>query len=348
MSRLLSTRLQAAAVAVLIAGLVLLAGCDRLGLGGGSQVAVESAATVDHQEAEPEPLPPVRAPVTSPAKAKDAPPVATPVVGGGFYVGSDDPDDTDPPLRAPGEKEPDFEPAIATDELDKPMDPPPEAEGLIRLPDPLEKGAMQDLWADKKNKRVVLGGRICRRMGEMELFACIRRTKEHESIVSVRARAIAVHSTLMALGIYPGRPVKFYPEFQAPDGPEIEVKVAWTDDKGKRQTVRAQEWLRDVRTKKAMEHDWIFAGSGFWKDDEGRSHYLADDGDLICVSNFASAMLDLPIHAPSANASLLFEGFYERIPPVGTPVAIILSAKPHEPLEAPEPKKAIDRAGSGR
>jgi hypothetical protein len=49
-------------------------------------------------------------------------------------------------------------------------------------------------------------------------------------------------------------------------------------------------------------------------------------------------MLDVPIHAPNANAALLFEAFYERIPPLGTPVALILSAKAREPLEAPSPK----------
>jgi hypothetical protein len=66
---------------------------------------------------------------------------------------------------------------------------------------------------------------------------------------------------------------------------------------------------------------------------------MAADGDFICVSNFASAMLDLPINAPNANSALLFEAFHERIPPAGTPVALILRAKPRGPLEAPPPLK---------
>src|SRR6185295_6366976 len=111
----------------------------------------------------------------------------------------------------------------------------------------------------------------------------------HESIVSVRARAHAVHATLVVLGIKPGRAVQFFPEFRAPAGPEMEVTVAWTDDKGKRRTALAQEWLRNAKTGKAMEQPWIFAGSGFWKDPDGEMHYMAADGDFICVSNFASA-----------------------------------------------------------
>ena len=79
-----------------------------------------------------------------------------------------------------------------------------------------------------------------------------------------------------------------------------------------------------------MEYDWVFAGSGFWKDDDGKEHYKANGGDLICVSNFETAMLDLPISSSQANAELQFEAFTERIPPLGTPVIIIL--EPDETL----------------
>ncbi len=243
-----------------------------------------------------------------------------------------------PPARTPGEAEVQFEPLLGPDDLDKPLEPPPEAEGLLRIPDPEEKGAFQDLWVDKKNKRIVLGGRICKRVGPMELFACFRRTKEHESIVSVQARAYAIHAVLVAMGIKPGRPVQFFPEFRPAEGPKMEVLVAWTDAKGKRHTVRAQEWLRNVRTKKAMEQDWVFGGSAFSRDPDGREVYLPVFGDFICVSNFASAMFDIPINAPENNAALLFDALHERIPPAGTAVALILQAKRREPLEAPPAK----------
>ncbi len=52
--------------------------------------------------------------------------------------------------------------------------------------------------------------------------------------------------------------------------------------------------------------------------------YAANSGDVICVSNFAEAMLDLPINSSKNNAELEFEAFTERIPPVGTPVTVIL------------------------
>ena len=77
-----------------------------------------------------------------------------------------------------------------------------------------------------------------------------------------------------------------------------------------------------------MTHGWVFAGSGFWTDPQtGQKHYQAEGGDFICVSNFPSAMLDLPIESTQANQGLLFEAFSKRIPPLGTRVRVILRPK---------------------
>jgi hypothetical protein len=71
----------------------------------------------------------------------------------------------------------------------------------------------------------------------------------------------------------------------------------------------------------------VFAGSGFWQDPaDGSQHYEADTGDMICVSNFPTAMLDLPIASSDSNDGLLFEAFEGRVPPPDTVVDLILSA----------------------
>src|SRR5262245_2336776 len=58
--------------------------------------------------------------------------------------------------------------------------------------------------------------------------------------------------------------------------------------------------------------------------------YLANGGDVVCVSNFESALLDLPIKSSSANAALIFEADTERIPPVGTKVTVIFEPVPEK------------------
>ena len=84
----------------------------------------------------------------------------------------------------------------------------------------------------------------------------------------------------------------------------------------------------DAETKKPMKHDWVFGGSGFWTDETtGKKYYHADAGDLICVSNFSTAMLDLPIESSQANDGLLYSAFTERIPPRGTKVRLVLTPR---------------------
>ena len=77
-----------------------------------------------------------------------------------------------------------------------------------------------------------------------------------------------------------------------------------------------------------MSEDWVFAGSGFWKDpDTGKEFYQAEGGELICVSNFSTATLDLPVASPQDNEGLFFDAFTDNIPPLGTRVWLALREK---------------------
>ncbi|MCL4195779.1 MAG: hypothetical protein KJZ87_28845 [Thermoguttaceae bacterium] len=195
------------------------------------------------------------------------------------------------------------------------------------------------IWFDKTERRVVMLGSVVQREVPLELFACMRGSKEHEAIVSIPVQAYLLHAGLLATGVEPGNPVRFSPEFVPASGPEIEVLVAFKDAAGQVQHARAQEWVRDMRTKKPMEEPWVFAGSQFLKNEEtGQEYYQADnEGDLICVSNFPSAVLDVPVKSTDANASLLFEAFTERIPPRDTPVTLILTPRREPPAGGTAP-----------
>ena len=184
------------------------------------------------------------------------------------------------------------------------------------------------VWTDPQGKRVVMVGEVCQRRVPLEMFACTRHTKEHEAIVVVDSTAQIVHAGLLVVGARPGKPVQFRPKYVPASGQEIEVTLAWKDAKGKKHSARAQDWIRHVRTKKPMEFAWVFAGSGFTKDEfTGKTYYLADGGDFICVSNFATAMLDVPVESSSVEQELAFEAFTERIPEEGTPLTVILTPK---------------------
>lgn len=76
-----------------------------------------------------------------------------------------------------------------------------------------------------------------------------------------------------------------------------------------------------------MNADWIFAGSGFSIDEmTGEKFYHAESGDLICVANFPTAIIDVNIaSSASGEANLLFEANKDKIPPRDTPVTIEIS-----------------------
>jgi hypothetical protein len=189
-----------------------------------------------------------------------------------------------------------------------------------------------EVWVDMKNKRVIVGGTICLQKGMLEMFACPKQTKEHESIVSVNSKAYLVHTALLAVGAEPGSPVQYDPEYKPATGTKIKVDVIWKDAGGKTSKAAAQDMIRNVKTRKPMEHDWVFGGSMFWTDETtGKKYYQAEGGELICVSNFSTAMLDLPVQSSQSTADLLFEAFTENIPPLGTKVRLVLTPERRTP-----------------
>jgi len=202
-----------------------------------------------------------------------------------------------------------------------------EPAAVDRHPELKRLSPTEDVWIDAKGKRVVIGGTIAVDKGPIEYFACPQGTKEHESIVATRSTAQLVHVGLLAIGLIPGQPVSFNPEYVAASGPVVRVTMRWKDAAGQVQELPAQQWIRDTRTGHPMKEDWVFAGSVFWTDpSDGKEYYQADGGDLVCLSNFPTAMLDLTIESSQSNDALLFDAFDGRVPPRGTEVEMILTA----------------------
>ncbi len=215
-----------------------------------------------------------------------------------------------------------------------------------RMPEP--KGARRlskeyPIWIDPAEKTVIVEGEVALREGMLEMFACTRNTKEHESIISANTKAYLVHAALLSLGAETGHPVRFQPEYVPPAGTEIEVLVRYLDDKGKAQTARAQDWIKDRKTGKPMAYPFVFGGSSFYTDpDTKKRYYQAEQGDFVCVANFGSAMLDIPVKSSKSNEELEFEAITKSIPPLGAPVHLVFKPK----LKKPEAESKEQGAGA--
>ena len=286
--------------------------------------------------------------------------------------------DTDPPTNDTGN--PWLNPANhpATRDLGEPI---PDASmenasHLVRLkPD-------EPVWIERRDDQpvgVLVQGEICNRDCPLELFATLGRGgRNHESIVSCPVLASTVHAALLVCGAEPGSPARWEwptatdenpgtekknidtptsetaatppkPTFTPPSGTEIDVFVRWRDEEGMVHEVRAQEWMRATRSDRPIAWPFVFAGSRFVTNpNTGRIFYGADrDEEFICVSNFASATLDVPFESTDTNANLEFEAWTDRIPPVGTPVTLHLKSR--HPTDEHEPeKKQSEKAENGK
>jgi len=208
------------------------------------------------------------------------------------------------------------------------------------------------VWVDVKNHRVFVDGYVSLRDAPLEMFACPAGTKEHESIVGTVAKSNEVHAALLAIGAMPGTPVQFDPKYVSATGQRIRVWILYRDADGKFKTADARSWVRLGDTDKALEMDWVFAGSTTWIDPEdGKAHYQANSGEMICVSNFSTAMLDLPIESSASNGQQQFMAFTDRIPANLTPVRLMLvpipipSDTPADPASAtPNPDQTPDES----
>ncbi len=214
----------------------------------------------------------------------------------------------------------------------KAFDPPPGAKMLSK----------NHLWVDTKKKRVYIDGYVAIRDAALEMFACPAGTKEHESLVGSLAKPRNVHAALLAVGAKPGTPVQFHPKFVPATGQQIRVWVTWLDQDGKFHHVDARDWIMKAKTKEAMRSEWVFAGSGFWEDD-GKRFYRADAGDMICVSNFSSAMLDLNIASSAEADQLLYVPKTELIPERFTPLRLVLVPIPNPGQAGADSKEAKER-----
>lgn len=225
---------------------------------------------------------------------------------------------------------------------DKPTDKSAKAEDLPPLPKLSDKSKLTAMNKEKTlylevgeggEKRVLFEAEVCLREGVfLEVLVCKKQTKEHESILNVDLDSRLIHAALVAAGAKAGKPVQFVnpttreAEYTPASGQKIEVEIHYTLG-GKVKQERAQEWVIDQGTKKAMAHDWVFAGSRFVKNPDrpdDPDYYMANNGEVIAISNFVDSMLDLPVEISTAEKDLNFKAAEAKIPPAGSKVWVVL------------------------
>lgn len=100
------------------------------------------------------------------------------------------------------------------------------------------------VFLDLAQKRLLLRTEVACPDCLLEMLLVPEGNREHETILRIRSKAFIIHTGLLALGMEPGKPARFSPEFIPPSGPQVDIEAIWLDETGDVQQVPVQEWIR--------------------------------------------------------------------------------------------------------
>ena len=195
--------------------------------------------------------------------------------------------------------------------------------------------------------RVVFPGRVVLRQGSLEYLAVFPGGKAHESIfllagepdgdgTAPKGLGATLNSCLMAIGLRPGtppRPISMDRTIPA-KGTPVFLSVEW-EEEGKVVRVNAEDFLWDRERNRSLDPGkFIYVGSYF---DPGGEGYVPDlTGDAVDCYSAAAAIVD--IDDPRAANDQIFVACGPRIPPEGTTIRMIFSAKAVPPTRSWDPQ----------
>ncbi len=250
--------------------------------------------------------------------------------------------------RAPAEQAP-AEPADSAEQLDSPDKP------------VAEKVELPGITIDAKNKLVDVVAKVALDHGLLELVACTKDTKEHESLLIIDAVPMHIHAALLLIGADNGHPAMAKPANEErtewihlpPRGDEILVSLVYPDPEDEQKTIERPigDFLkraeRDPAPNPGVEEAadgpakvfevFLFAGSVL-VDREGEERtYVADQsGNVISISTFGDELLCLPSRVSQENSALVWSVDDKHLPKVGTKVSLRLKLKEQPDQEQQE------------
>lgn len=188
--------------------------------------------------------------------------------------------------------------------------------------------------------------------GLLELIACTKGTKEHESILAILASPLHVHTALLLIGARNGTPAMRRPAneelthwihyrptgdsiavsllFEGPDGIISErpisdfIKRTESDAHRSRRGDTIDEIAEDEAAKKFPDV-FLFTGSHLLENKDGTKQYLADtSGHAVTISTFGDELLGLADIQSHANGELIWEVDATHLPPMDSKVTLRL------------------------
>lgn len=225
----------------------------------------------------------------------------------------------------------------------------------------LEKLEMPGVKINIDEWSVDVDADVCEDFGLLEVIACVKDTRDHESVVSTEAKPSHIHTALLLLGARPGSPAMQQmlegdpPRFRTilPSGSPVDVYLVVKDDKGVASErpvnefiIRAPEMYdavgqpipeEDTKKENFPTHTFLFAGSVLLPGEgDGPRRYLADtEGNIVSISTFGDELLCLPSIHDKSNESLVWQADSDLL----KAGKVILRLRPQRPEQAGKVEK---------
>ena len=215
----------------------------------------------------------------------------------------------------------------------------------------LRKLNLPGIKLNLKERCVDVNATICLHEGLLELVACTKGSKEHESILSIAARPMHIHTAMLLMGSRPGTPAMRKAQDGAPNrwvpvepaGDPVHVSLVFPDSKGKPQEYPIQKFISPAQpdeisgipTKKKLatfSASFLFAGSHLVENGAGPRKYVCEQsGNVISISTFGDELLCLPGIHGHQNDGLAWQVNSKGLPGIGEQVILRLRPKPKTP-----------------
>ena len=215
----------------------------------------------------------------------------------------------------------------------------------------LRKLNLSGIKLNLKERCIDVNATVCLHEGLLELVACTKGSKEHESILSIAARPMHIHAAMLLIGAKPGTPAMRKARDEArtrwvsvePAGDPIGVSLVFPDSKGKPQEHPISKFISPAQPDeisgipankklKTFPASFLFAGSHLVEDGPGPKKYVCEQsGNVISISTFGDELLCLPGIHGHQNDGLSWQVNPEGLPKIGKRVILRLRPKAKAP-----------------
>ena len=193
----------------------------------------------------------------------------------------------------------------------------PAIPAMTKVGDGLYKLGNIDL--NLNNKTITMYGKINMAYGLIELLACTKIGKLHESLLVIDVQPVHLQTALILLGLEYVGGLRYQGDPRTPKGDPVRIWLEWEKD-GQKKRHRAEDLVFNREKQSSMDHiNWVFTGSRI----NNQGVFMAQAiGTLITTYRDPDAIIDNPL--PEGANDTIYIVNNQITPPKGTDIKMII------------------------